>query len=159
MLWLADAYAEGSVALCKALLDDDYTRQFTSSRVVLHLCRHAAELFLKGAIGVRAGSIPTKTHRLDRLYPRYKELFPLEKHHIDLPFPGEAFESSAGLFPGSLEDYQRTHDQRFRYPTDNKGQSFVERENFDVIAFQASAKRFGSQVNLMVARLAFDWEL
>jgi hypothetical protein len=53
MLWLSDAYAEGAVVLCEAVAANDFNRQFTNSRVVLHLCRHAAELFYKGAIGAK----------------------------------------------------------------------------------------------------------
>ena len=159
MLWLSDAYAEGALVLCNALATDDYARQFTNSRVILHLCRHAAELFLKGAIGAKTGSVPSNTHRLDRLYKRYSSLYPLEKHHIDLPFPSGAVESDDSLFPGSLEEYQRTHDQRFRYPTDNHGNAFTEKESFNVAAYQSKVEAFRSAINTMVARVAFGWEL
>lgn len=131
---MADAYAKAAEVLCTALIDDEYERAYTSTRVVLHLCRHGTELFLKGAIAARTNVPPRRTHRLERLYAEYKQLFPRDKHQVHFPFPDQAFEHEDGLFPGTLEDYQRTHDQRFRYPVDTTGRPFDDHEAFDVAA-------------------------
>lgn len=64
LVWLSLAYAEAAKVLCDALVAEDYSRQFTSTRVILHLCRHAAELFLKGAIESKTGKRAPATHRL-----------------------------------------------------------------------------------------------
>mgnify|MGYP000247534945 CR=1 FL=1 len=53
--------------LSDALREDDFVQQYTSALVVMHLYRHAVELFLKGAIGKKHGVTPTG-HRLDVLY-------------------------------------------------------------------------------------------
>ena len=55
---LSRAYVGGSSQLCRALLAGDYRAEFASSRVVLHLCRHGVELFLKGAIHCATGNKP-----------------------------------------------------------------------------------------------------
>ncbi len=36
--------------MANALVKDEFTRQYRSSRIVLHLTHHAIELFLKGAL-------------------------------------------------------------------------------------------------------------
>ena len=82
----------------------------------------------------------------------------MDKYQIDAPFSPQVFEDvSGGLFPGSLESYQRSHDQRFRYPTDTNGHVFKESGEFDAIAYQAAIQKFHSQVCGMVARIEFDW--
>lgn len=149
MLWLADAYAEGAMVLCNAMAADDYYPQYTNTRVILHLCRHATELFFKGAIAVKTQQF-SKTHRLDRLYAQYLTLYPLEKFQISLPFPRAVFNPSEGLFPELLDEYTQTHDQRFRYPIDNQGVPFFDAEPFDVAAYQAAIAIFQQELNLMV---------
>lgn len=156
MLWLADAYAEGALVLCNAMAEDDYQRQYTNTRVILHLCRHATELFFKGAVLHKTRRQPPKTHRLDKLYAEYRRHYPDEKWQLDLPFPTEAFNPDKGLFPDLLDEYTKTHDQRFRYPTDADGKPFEDKECFDIKAYQDAIDRFRSSVNHTVARIDFD---
>ena len=157
LLWLSNAYAEAAQLLCEALVEDQFTRQYQSTRVVLHLCRHAAELFFKGAIASKTNELPKNTHRLEWLHAEYLRLFPLQKHHIHLPFSAQALDSEPGLFPGSLEEYQRSHDQRFRYMTDSSGKPFEESESFDVLKYQETVEKFGTELNHMVSRISFGW--
>lgn len=157
MLWLADAYAEGALVLCNAMAADDYQRQYTNTRVVLHLCRHATELFFKGAVLHKTNTRVPKTHRLDRLYAEYRRHYPHEKFELDLPFPKEVFNPDKGFFPELLEEYTRTHDQRFRYPVDANGEPFEDEELFDIAAYQAAIERFQTSVNHTVARIDFGW--
>ena len=49
-IWLALGYMEAAAHLANALVKDEFTRQYRSSRIVLHLTHHAIELFLKGAL-------------------------------------------------------------------------------------------------------------
>jgi hypothetical protein len=157
MLWLADGYAEGAMVLCNAMAEDDYYPQYTNTRVILHLCRHATELFFKGAIAVKTNQI-FKSHRLDKLYAQYLALYPLDKYQISLPFPRAVFNPNEGLFPELLDQYTRTHDQRFRYPLDNEGTPFFDAEPFDVLAYQTAIATFRHELNTMVATLAFGWK-
>ena len=145
---MADSFAKGAEVLCTALAEDDYQREYASAQVVLHLCRHATELFLKGAISARTNRPPRKTHRLERLYAEYRQHFPRDKHQVHFPFPEQTFDAQDGLFPGSLEEYQRTHDQRFRYPTDAAGRRFDNLEPFDIDAYQKAIERFRSELRL-----------
>lgn len=159
MLWLADAYAEGALILCNAIFSGDYQRQHTNTRVILHLCRHASELFFKGAIAHKTKKRPENTHRLDRLYVEYRRLYPSEKFSLELPFPKEVFNPDIGLFPETFEEYARTHDQRFRYPTDSDGKPFLESLPFNVPEYAAAIDRFRSSLNHTVARIDFGWDL
>jgi hypothetical protein len=155
MLWLADAYAEAAKVLSDSLVSDDFTRQYSSTRVIIHLCRHATELYLKGAIGAKTGRVAPKTHRLDQLYKQYISLYPHNHHQFEVPFSRQILTGDDGLFPGTLEEYQKTHDQRFRYPVDNSGKSFLEFDKFDVIAYAESVAEFRQIINLLVARI--EW--
>ena len=157
-LWLSDAYAEAAVVLCEAMVAEDFQREYTQARVILQLCRHALELFLKGAISSKPGTKLQRTHRLDVLYGEYQALFPSEKHAIDPPFPREVLQNAlSNLFPDSLEAYQRSHDQRYRYPADVAGTPFLDHQPFDVLAQLESIKNFRNQINWMVARIDWDW--
>ena len=159
MLWLADAYAEGALLLCNALAEGDYQRQYTNTRVVLHLCRHATELFLKGAVCHKTKNRPPKTHRLDTLYAAYRLHYPHQIYELDLPFPVEVFNPDQGLFPDLLDEYKRVHDQRFRYPADGEGNPFEDSEWFDILAYQLAIERFRSSINHAVARIDLGWRL
>jgi hypothetical protein len=158
MLWLSDSFAEAASVLCEAMVEDTYERQYTNTRVILHLCIHALELYFKGAIAAKTRKHPPKTHRLDVLHSQYRDCYPSERHAVDAPFPDQVFEDALlGLFPGSLEDYQRSHDQRYRYPTDAIGQPFEEREPFDPLTHRDAIANFRSQINLMVFRIDRDY--
>lgn len=102
-LWLSRAYLEAASCLCHNMLEGDFTSQYSSSRVILHLARQGIELFLKGAIEA-AGQ-------------------------VDL---------NADLFPESLSLFHATLDQRHRYATDKKGESFATPEEvFDPVVTHA----------------------
>lgn len=159
MLWLANSYAEGAQFLCDAMVADDYARKYTNTRVILHLCRHATELYFKGAVSYKTNAPPLRTHRLDRLYSEYLIHYPTERGQLELPFPRAVFRPEEGLFPDLLVDYTKTHDQRFRYPADVDGKPFHEEEMFDVIAYQQSIDRFRMSLNHMVVRIDFGWKL
>lgn len=95
---LARSYLEGSRVLCEAMVNDDYTPQYSNSRVILHLCRHAIELFLKGAISKARNRQPPKTHNLVNLVGEYEQALPGENFRFEVPFGVEALGNLA-LFP------------------------------------------------------------
>lgn len=70
----------------------------TNSRVILHLCRHAIELFLKGAISKARNRQPPKTHNLVNLVGEYELALPGENFRFEVPFGVEALGNLA-LFP------------------------------------------------------------
>ncbi|WP_150584296.1 hypothetical protein [Pandoraea communis] len=98
---------------------------------ILHLCRHSLELYFKGAIGYTREEIPRNSHRLSYLFDRFKLLYPSPEYLPELPFDEEVFRTD-DFFPESLEPFHRTHDQRFRYPSDTKGQPFDAFRPYDV---------------------------
>lgn len=157
-LWLGSSYAEAASVLCEALISEDFTRQYMSTRVILYLCRHATELYLKGAISAKTGNHPPRTHRLDMLHKAYCDLYPDNDYRFDVPFHNEAMILDEGLLPGTLSDFRSSHDQRYRYPTDNSGKPFVERAAFDVQAYASEIARFYQTLNMLVARIDFGWD-
>jgi hypothetical protein len=157
-LWLGDSYAEAASALCDALTSEEVPRQTMSTRVIFYLCSHAAELYLKGAISAKSGKHPPRTHRLDVLYAEYCRLYPHDDYRFDVPFHSEALQLDEGLFPGTLASFQASHDQRYRYPTDNRGEPFVDPIPFDVHAFADAITKFRQTINILVARIDFGWE-
>lgn len=155
MLWLANSYAEGAMLLAQALATGNFTRQYSCSRVVLHLCRQAIELYFKGAIGAKTGKVPGNSHRLDKLYALYLPLYPRDHQQFDIPFSRQVLAGDDDLFPGTMVEYLRTHDQRFRYPTDNNGVPFDESEVFDVNAYAIAVADFRQSISILVARIEF----
>jgi hypothetical protein len=129
---LARSYLEGSRVLCEAMVNDDYTPQYSNSRVILHLCRHAIELFLKGAISKARNRQPPKTHNLVNLVGEYELALPGENFRFEVPFGVEALGNLA-LFPeleALIDEHHKTLDQRYRYPTDSAGKPFSGVEGF-----------------------------
>jgi hypothetical protein len=78
--WLSRAYIEASRCLCRNMLDGEFTSQYSSSRVILHLARQGIELFLKAALGA-VNEVPM-THDIRKLFAEYRQLLPL----TNLPF-------------------------------------------------------------------------
>ncbi len=127
--FLARGYLEGSRVLCEAMLYDDYASQYSHSRVILHLCRHAVELFLKGAISSATKSQPPKTHHLANLVAEYERALPGPEFRFDVPFGIES-PGTPDFFDDLVDSHHKTLDQRYRYPTDRNGKPFSEPEGF-----------------------------
>ncbi|CAN7257260.1 hypothetical protein LJR130_001036 [Variovorax sp. LjRoot130] len=157
LLWMSNSYAEAADVLSKALVEDDFSQDYLSTRVILHLCRHSLELFLKGALTAKTGKAAPNTHRLDKLYETYRALYPAEHFHFDTPFGQEIFDSGGGLFPETLQPVQSNHDQRYRYPTDTGGKPFIEVEVFDAQKYATVISDFRSSINIRVASIHFKW--
>jgi len=130
MLWLSRAYLEASEALCHAMLEGDFSSQYSSSRVILHVARQGIELFLKGAILAHGGAPEQLGHNLNKLYHEYRRLYPELRFHFEVP---RHFLVSLNdeLFPDDADAFHRVLDQRHRYATDRKGASFATPEVFD----------------------------
>jgi hypothetical protein len=131
-LWLSRAYLEAASCLCQDMLEGDFTSQYSSSRVILHLARQGVELFLKGAIEAAGQPTVQFGHNLDQLFLEYR------RHYFDLSFFFEIpshfhVDLNADLFPESLKPFHATLDQRHRYATDRKGESFATPEVFEPV--------------------------
>ncbi|CAG4891044.1 hypothetical protein [Paraburkholderia saeva] len=155
MIWLASAYADAAKVLAESMLTNDFAQHHANVRVILHLCRHALELFLKGAIGLSTGSVPRGTHRLATLFDQYKTLYPSRNYHFAFPFPEQVFFTD-DMFPETIEQFHRTHDQRFRYPSDIKGNVFEGFEPFDVNTQAEAIANFWQRLHLIGTGIAWN---
>lgn len=125
--WLSRAYIEASRCLCASMLSGDFTSQYSSSRVILHLTRQGIELFLKAALGA-ANSAPL-THDLDRLFSEYRRAYPALIFNFKIP-SRFGVDTTRDLFPEDHKSFHATLDQRHRYPADRAGNTFATRETF-----------------------------
>lgn len=141
---LARSYLDGSRALCEEMVNDDFAPQYSNTRVILHLCRHAVELFFKGAISKTTNSRPPKTHNLASLLAEYERVLPGDHFRFDIPFGVEALgtlEPFPELEARVVDEHQKTLDQRYRYPTDVTGTPFSNPEGFTPTTFLSELMR------------------
>lgn len=149
MLWLAYAFADAADVLMQAMLENDLHGDCGQHLVASHLCRHALELYFKGAIGVAAGQIKRKDHRLDTLYSEYKKLYSDKGAFYFFDFLVEDWViNEEDMFPDSLTKHRQTHDQRFRYPADKNGMEFIGFKGFNIRERAAQVGKFSSALNL-----------
>lgn len=134
---LARGYLEGSRVLCDAMIKGAYTPQYANTRVILHLCRHSVELFLKGAISSATNGQPPKTHHLAKLVKEYEFVLPDPQFRFEVPFGIEAADAQDHLFAEVADRLHKTLDQRYRYPTDQSGKPFYEPEGFYPVMFMS----------------------
>lgn len=130
--WLSRAFLEASRCLCQSILGGDFSSQYSSSRVIFHLARHGVELFLKGAIGARSGCPIPPTHDLEKLFSEYRHFYPQLVFSFELP-PHFHINMNLELFPEDQDRFHSTLDQRYRYPSDKKGNTFATTEVFDPV--------------------------
>ena len=123
-LWLSRAYLEAAGCLCQSMLDGDFSSQYSSSRVILHLSRQAIELFLKGALEAAGQATVSLGHNLDKLFLEYRRWYPDLSFFFQIPSQFQ-LDLNADLFPESLDPFHATLDQRHRYAVDKKGGSFA----------------------------------
>lgn len=149
---LARGYLEGSRVLCDAMTNDDYVAQYSHTRVILHLCRHAVELFLKGAISFTTKAPPPQIHHLGELVTEYLRVLPDQQFRFEIPFGVEVL-GELDLFPKLVNDHHKTLDQRYRYPTDRKGNPFSDPEGFIPLMFMGSLDRLSKEFLQVECRL------
>lgn len=138
---LARAYVEASRRLTEWMLRPGDTSCYADTRVNLHLCRQAVELFLKGSIYGATGSKYAPTHQeggphnLQPLLAKYETVLPDPQFHFELPFNivplGDIKKDCDGVM--SAKSYNKFLDQRHRYPADRNGKLFT--ADFTIDAF------------------------
>lgn len=144
---LAHGYLEGSKELCDAMIKGDYTSEYPQTRVILHLCRQAVELFIKGAVYCNQTNKSAKGHELDTLIKKYKQKFPEPQFQFEIPFGFENTETPKlckkiqNILVEKIKYFYVTLDQSHRYPTDNKGNSFSNPEGFIPTMFASTIEK------------------
>jgi hypothetical protein len=146
--WLSRAYLEASVCLCEAMVKEDFTNQYSSSRVIIHLARQGLELFLKGSILVATGTNSLLGHNLAKLLTQYREHYRDDSYHFKSP-RHFALGGSEDLFQEELDNFHSTLDQRHRYPADRKGQYFAAPEVFDPKEFLRDVRDLDKQLKVI----------
>jgi hypothetical protein len=131
--WLSRAFIEASSCLCSSMLQGDFSSQYSSSRVILHLARQGIELFLKAALEATGQRTDRLGHNLDELFLEYRRHYPELSFYFQVP---KRFQVNLthDLFPETIEPIHATLDQRHRYAADRKGNSFATPEIFDPTA-------------------------
>jgi len=151
-LWLALGYMEGAALLAKELVEDNFSRQYRSSRVVLYLTHHAIELFLKGAL-MEMGIQPQAHHRITELHTDYKQAYAGGEFDLSIPFELPVPETEA-LFPEiALPSPKSLNDEAFRYATARNGRCFNFREEYDPEMRQTQLDALNLQMNQLFFRL------
>jgi len=128
--WLSRAYMEAGRCLCLDMLKGDFSSQYSSSRVILHLTRHGIELFLKAAIEVAGNRVAKFGHNLDLLCAEYWNLYQDQSFHFSVP-PRFKVDPTLDLFPEIAGRFHASLDQRHRYAADKSGESFASPEVFE----------------------------
>ena len=151
---LAHAYLNGSKVLCASILRDDSEATFPDTRVVLHLCRQAIELFLKGAICNITGE-NKEGHNLDILIAEYEQVLPDAQFHFDVPFGIETSGTQNSNIEAEewVKRYPWTLDQRHRYPTDKNGNSFTGWESFIPLMYMSTLEGLSAAFLLVESHL------
>jgi len=146
--WLSRAYLEASMYLCEAMLEQDFSNQYSSSRVVIHLARQGLELFLKGSILVATNISELPGHNLTKLLARYRKHYPEDIFRFKAPCQFALGEND-DLFQDELDRFHSTLDQRHRYPTDRNGQDFAAPEVFEPRAFLKDIRNLDKQLKVI----------
>jgi hypothetical protein len=154
---LARAYLEASIVLCKGMLHETYRARFSNSRVILHLCHHAIELFLKAAIMTKMNGALANTHNLHDLYEKYQKSFEDLQFRFSMPFGLEAM-PPLKLSPEMTANYFGQLDECYRYTLNKKLASFAGIEGFLPDSFYAQlqehCREFDRLIPLITARAA-----
>ncbi|MGE4438960.1 hypothetical protein [Achromobacter sp.] len=149
MLWLAAAFAGSAAMIVRSLLENSDYSERAQGRVVAYLCRHATELYLKGAIGIATGKVNRSNHNIHNLYSEYESIYQGKGDFFFFEFPVEKWvTSNEDLFPETLVFFRKSHDQRFRYPADSRGTEFVGFEEIDIPSLVKILEKFSSALNI-----------
>jgi hypothetical protein len=146
---LARAYLEASTVLCEAMVYAKCRPRLSNSRVILHLCHHAFELFLKAFIMNKMDGASLHTHSLYDLYEKYQKIFGGPQFQFSMPFGLEAtppFEPS----PEMAMKYFGQLDQRYRYTLDRSLIAFPEIEGFLPNSFHAQLQDHSREFDRLI---------
>ncbi|UCV28633.1 HEPN domain-containing protein [Ferribacterium limneticum] len=103
----ADAYIDAAICQCQRFGEDGVVWNYPAACVSAHLGRHAVELFLKGMLASRCGSVE-KGHWISTLSEKYKITFTEPEFDWEIPF------DTKNPIPNLLKKFPP--DQLDRYP-------------------------------------------
>jgi hypothetical protein len=120
---LALGYIRSAKRLCTALGENPSELTWPMGAVVCFCYRHAAELFLKSCIFHRE-PVTKCDHDISKLRKQYFRLYPHKDFEFQTPYDisFEDIENLCGAEFG-IEDFERKHDQVYRYFSEKQGRS------------------------------------
>jgi hypothetical protein len=127
------------------MVEDEFSAQFSSSRVILHLARHGLELFLKASVMAETGDSTLLGHNLAKLFDRYRNIYPGEEFEFSAP-PQFAISEETDLFSTEVDCFHSNLDQRHRYTSDRAGKEFSDPEEFNPRRFLEELENLDKQL-------------
>jgi hypothetical protein len=120
---LALGYLQSAKVLCIRLGEEPSELNWPRAAVVCFCYRHAVELFLKACI-LHREPLEKCNHDISKLREQYFRLYPHQEFYFQTPY-NISYEDVEELLGGRLEieDFERKHDQLYRYLSDKQGRS------------------------------------
>lgn len=135
---LAIAYLDCSQRLCDEMADGTWEANFHRGEAVIWLAFHATELLLKGCIRRVAPQDAKNIHSLAELLDVFSTHFP--EIPFAPPFGAEAVPPNEEAIDWALA-LDRTLHERFRYPLDRAGKTWVGERAFDPALFSGELQQ------------------
>jgi hypothetical protein len=129
---LALGYVQSAKILCIGLGENPSELTWPRASVVCFCYRHAVELFLKSCI-LHRRPIEKCDHDISKLRKQYLRLYPDQEFNFNTAYDVsiedvENFLENLGEF--DIEEFERKHDQVYRYLSDKQGSSPKSRHVF-----------------------------
>lgn len=130
---LSSAYLSAAEALAKNHNSELQSEIDYIGSACMFNARLGVELFLKGMITLRDPNAKVNTHVLERLAKKFLELYSGQEFQWSIPFTAQVIGGSEQERIEAIQESIRLRplDQVFRYPADNKGQTWELLVNFN----------------------------
>jgi hypothetical protein len=118
-------YIQSAKLLCISLGEHPDELSWPRASVVCFCYRHAIELFLKSCILHRIPAIQKCSHDISVLRKEYSRIYPQPEFDFETPydFSLDDLDALFGTQVALVEEFERKHDQVFRYLSDKQGRS------------------------------------
>lgn len=144
--WMSLAYIDAGIFLAESITKEEFNPSIHRNLVPLFLIHQGLELLFKGALKLRNGKYP-KSHDLEVLKKEFDKEFPDLIFEIPECVSNEVT-NNLDLFPELGPNKEIMH-EKFRYPTDRKGNYWRNMESFNINTVLESLKNI-NQISLMV---------
>lgn len=153
---LAIGYLSSAKSLCTELGENPALLSWPRASVVCFCFRHAVELFLKSCILYRIREIQKCSHDIASLRKQYLGLYPGPAFFFQLPMWWSLSDEDMehlGMGKGDLQDFEKSHDQVYRYLADKQGRSPKGLYNFGPGAWLWMIEQFEKDIDRIWANI------
>jgi hypothetical protein len=153
---LAVGYIQSAKLLSVFLGEHPDTLSWPRASVACFCYRHAVELFLKSCILHRLPEIEKCSHDVSVLRREYLRLYPGEEFYFETPYDIslDDLDKFFGVQVALVENFERKHDQVFRYLSDKKGRSPQGLYSFGPGGWVSLCERLESDINRVWAKIS-----